>query len=69
MARDVRKLDVISEMRARNKLYANPANYVVVKSEQFYSKKPIFSQETNGLPVTQLKEEKEEKEATSEKKL
>jgi hypothetical protein len=51
MARDVRKLDVITEMRARNRMFSNPSKFVVVKSEEFYSKKPIFEGVTNGLPV------------------
>ena len=70
MARDIRKLDVIKEMRVRNKMFANPSKYVVLKSEEFYSKKPIFENETNGLPVTKVVSEKkvaEEKEVTPPK--
>lgn len=54
MARDVRRLEVIDEMRTRNRMFANSRNYVVVKSQEFYSKNPIFDEVTNGLPKTSV---------------
>lgn len=55
MARDVRKLDVIGEMRARNRMFRNPSKYVVTKSEEFYSKNPIFNHIPSGMPKSNKK--------------
>ena len=67
MARDIRKLEVIEEMKRRNTLYKNPSKYVVLKSEEFFSKKPMFNELTNGLPVTKQSKEKKVEEEVKEK--
>lgn len=55
MARDIRKLDVVKEMRHRNRMFYNPGTSVVLKSEEFFSKKPIFQDLTSGLPRQEKK--------------
>ena len=51
MPGDVRKLAVVREMRQRNRMFGNSRKHVVVKSQEFFSKNPMFDHITNGLPV------------------
>lgn len=66
MTRNVRDLDVVKEMRRRNQRFANRTNYVVVKSEEYFSKNPLFSHVSTGIDgkSTTLNEKKAEPQET-----